>query len=124
MIAADTSSVVAFLNGEEAPDVEAVQSAIEDELLVLPPMVLAELLSAQNLKKEVVDLLVEMPLIELPQGFWVEVGEVRKMILSNGRKARLADAMIAVCCIENSIPLISRDRDFRHYEEHGLRILP
>jgi len=124
MIAADTSSMVAFLNGEEAVDVDIVKSAIEDESLVLPPVVLSELLSAKSLKKEVSDLLVEMPLVELPQDFWIKVGEVRRKILSQGRKARLADAMIAVCCIANSIPLITRDRDFRHYVEYGLKILP
>ena len=65
MVAADTSSMVAFLNGEEANDVELIKSAIADELLILPPVVLSELLSAKNLKKEVADLLAKMPLVEL-----------------------------------------------------------
>jgi predicted nucleic acid-binding protein len=124
MIAADTCSMVAFINGEEADDVEAIKSAIADELLILPPVVLSELLSAKSLKKEVADLLVEMPLVELADEFWVKVGEARRQILAKGRKARLADSMIAVCCIENSIPLITRDSDFRHYVEFGLKILP
>lgn len=124
MIAADTSSMVAFLNGEEAADVDVIKSAIEDESLILPPVVLSELLSARSLKQEVADLLVEMPLVKLPQDFWIEVGGMRREILSKGRKARLADALIAVCCIGSSIPLITRDRDFRHYAEYGLKVLP
>ena len=124
MIAADTCSMVAFLNGEEADDVEAIKSAIADELLILPPVVLSELLSAKSLKKEVADLLVEMPLVELTDEFWVKVGEARRQILAKGRKARLADSMIAVSCMEKSIPLITRDSDFRHYVEFGLKILP
>lgn len=124
MLAADTSSMVAFLNGEEAEDVEVIKSTITDELLILPPVVLSELLSAKSLKTEVAELLVEMPLLELADDFWVLVGEARRKILKKGRRARLADAMIAVCCIESSIPLITRDSDFRHFVELGLKILP
>ena len=45
MVAADTSSMVAFLQEGEGDDVEVIQSALEHQQLVLPPVVLTELLS-------------------------------------------------------------------------------
>ena len=39
MIGVDTSSFVAFLNGQQAEDVDLVRQAIKDERLVMPPFV-------------------------------------------------------------------------------------
>jgi predicted nucleic acid-binding protein len=36
-------------------------------------------------------------------------------VLATRRKARLGDALIAQSCIDQSIPLITRDRDFRAF---------
>ena len=36
-------------------------------------------------------------------------------MLATRRKARLGDALIAQSCIDQSIPLITRDRDFRAF---------
>jgi hypothetical protein len=38
-------------------------------------------------------------------------------VLSNKRKARLGDALIAQCCIDREIPLITRDRDFQAFAD-------
>ena len=55
MIAADTSTMVAFLEGDEGDDVELVQSAIEHQQLVLPPVVApAELLSQLSARSNLV----------------------------------------------------------------------
>ena len=44
-------------------------------------------------------------------------------LLRNGRKAKLADCLIAQACIDNDAPLITYDRDFRHFESAGLRVI-
>jgi len=124
VIAADSCSLVGYLNGEDVEDVELIQSAVENQMLLLPPVVLSELLSAPNLEESVAQALQQMPLVELPDEFWVKVGKIRRELLAEGKKARLADAMIAMSCIENELPLITRDRDFRHYGKFGLRVLP
>ena len=45
MIAADTSSLVAYFNGEAGPDVDKLQAPLNAADLVLPPVVVTEILS-------------------------------------------------------------------------------
>jgi predicted nucleic acid-binding protein len=115
VIAIDTSSMVAFLEGSAGDDVEVVQSALEHQQLVLPPVVLAELLSDPGLAREVRTLLAGLPLLDIEPGFWERAGLLRASILKQRGKARLADALIAQSCIDQSVPLVTRDRDFRHF---------
>jgi len=117
MIAVDTSSFVAFLAGEEGTDVELVMQAIEGELLTFPPVVVAELLSARNLRDDVKSTILALPHMETTSGYWQRVGEARAKILADGKKANLADSMIAVFCLDNGAPLITRDRDYRHFAD-------
>jgi predicted nucleic acid-binding protein len=35
--------------------------------------------------------------------------------LKRNKKARVADALIAQSCFDQSTPLVTRDRDFRHF---------
>ena len=124
MIAVDTSSFVAFLAGEEGRDVDLVGQAIEGELLIIPPVVVAELLSASNLNEAVKATILALPQMELISGYWQRVGEVRAKILSGKRKANLADTMIAVFCLDHDVSLITRDRDYRHFAElFGLKLV-
>jgi predicted nucleic acid-binding protein len=39
----------------------------------------------------------------------------RRVLQENGLKARIADTLIAQSCIDHDVPLITRDRDFRHF---------
>ena len=48
-------------------------------------------------------------------GFWERAGLGRRLILSKGLRARLADTLIAQCCIDAGAPLIARDNDYRHF---------
>ena len=124
MIAVDTSSFVAFLAGEEGEDVAFVTQAIEGELLTLPPVVVAELLSARNLNGSVKDTILALPRMEIISGYWQRVGEIRANILADGKKANLADSMIAVFCLDHEVSLITRDRDYRHFVDmSGLRLM-
>src|SRR6185436_18006859 len=45
VIAADTSSMIAFLQGDPGDDTDVIQSALDHQQLALPPVVLTELLS-------------------------------------------------------------------------------
>jgi predicted nucleic acid-binding protein len=39
-------------------------------------------------------------------------------------KAKLADTLIAQLCIDHEVPLITRDRDFSHFQKFcGLKLL-
>lgn len=124
MIAVDTSTWVAFLAGEGGSDVELLDRALADSQVVLPPPVLAELLSAPDLPEAAATLLLELPLLEPTPGFWERAGRLRSTVLSRRRKTRLADALIAQVCLDHGVLLLTRDRDFRAFAESaGLQLL-
>lgn len=115
MIAADTSSLIAFFSGDAGEDVEQVDAALAASQLCLPAPVLSELLSNPRLERDVVDELAELPLLEPTPGFWYRAGLLRSRLLAKRRRARLADALIAQLCLDHDVRLITRDRDFRAF---------
>lgn len=125
MIAADSSSLIAHLSGDTGDDVAILDQTLADHLLVLPPVVLAELLSDPRLPEAVAEFLQELPILEIQDGYWKRVGMLRSKVLSKGRKARLADTLIAQSCLDHDMPIIVRDRDFRIFAAFaGLKLLP
>lgn len=125
MIAADTSTWVAFLEGEKGEDTELLDKALEDRQVLMAPVVLTELLSDPKLPPEVARTFSEVPLIEIESGYWARAGALRAKTLAKRRKARLGDALIAQSCIDAGISLITRDRDFRAMAKvAGLDLLP
>ena len=119
MIAIDTSSLIAYLSGEKGEDVDAVDLALEQKQVVLPPVVLSELLSDPKLPKKYSVLFKELPLLSVLEGYWERAGVLRSKILAKGRKARLADTLITQSCLDHEVPLISRDEDFHHFARIG-----
>ena len=117
MIAADTSTWVAFLEGSGGEDTDWLDRALEDRQLVMVPVVLTELLSDPKLPSVVTETIAEVPLIEIASGYWQRTAALRAKVLAERRKARLSDALIAQNCIDHGIPLITRDRDFRAFAE-------
>lgn len=112
MIAADTSTWIAFLEGEVDRDTQLLDRALEDRQLLMVPAVLTELLSDPELRSGLVQSLSEIPRIEVEGGYWERAGLLRAKVLAKGSKARLGDALIAQSCIDRGVPLITRDRDF------------
>jgi predicted nucleic acid-binding protein len=124
MIAADTSTWVAFLEGGGGADVQLLDRALADRQVVMAPVVLTELLSDPKLPSPVARTLAEIPLIEITAGFWERAGTLRAKVLRKRRRARLGDALIAQCCIDGGVRLVTRDRDFRAFSEAaGLRLI-
>jgi predicted nucleic acid-binding protein len=117
MIAADTSTWVAFLEGRAGEDARLLDKALADRQVVMVPVVLTELLSDPKIPTEVAETLSGVPLIEIGSGYWRRAGELRAKVLAKRRKARLGDALIAQSCIDRSVPLLTRDRDFRTFAE-------
>ncbi len=115
MIAADTSTWIAFLQGGAAWDTELLDRALREGQVLMAPVVLTELLSDPALPAEVAQTLSELPSIELAPGYWERAGCLRAKVLAKQRKARLGDALIAQSCIDRGIPLLTRDRDFRAF---------
>jgi hypothetical protein len=74
-----------------------------------------ELLSDPKLPRAVAELLAELPLLDPDAGYWERAGRLRSRVLAAGRKARLADVLVAQSCLDHRVVLITRDRDFRHF---------
>jgi predicted nucleic acid-binding protein len=108
MIAADTSSLVAFFAGESGVDVRTVLQSLESRSLVLPPVVVTELLSDAKMPKDLRQDLLLVPIFSLKDGFWERAGAMRATLISKHLKARLADTLIAQVCVDHDVALITR----------------
>jgi predicted nucleic acid-binding protein len=117
VIAADTSTWIAFLEGKPGEDVRILDQALEDRQVLMAPVVLAELLSDPELDNDVAETLSKVPMVEIQPDYWRRTGQLRAKVLAKGRKARLGDALIAQSCIDRKIPLLTRDRDFRAFAD-------
>jgi len=124
VIAADTSSMIAFLQGDPGEDTDVIQSALDHQQLALPPVVLTELLSDPAIPRPVRTLLAGLPILDIEPGYWERAGVLRASVLKQRKRARVADALIAQSCLDQSSPLVTRDRDFRHFAKAaGLPLL-
>ena len=123
MIAADSSSLSALFRGDDGPDVELLDQALDQGIVVLPPVVLTEILSYPALDPGGADLIRDLSLLETHPGFWERAARLRAGILVLGLRARLADTLISQSCLDHEVPLITRDRDFRHFAEHSRLVL-
>ena len=119
MIAVDTSSFIAYLQGENATDVHWVEEILSSHSLVFPPVVASEILSDASLPTKLIANIKRLPLLPITPEFWYRAGMMRSQVLAKKLKARLADTLIAQSCIDHQIPLITRDLDFRHYVKYG-----
>lgn len=122
MIAIDTSSLRRFLAGDKGRDVDAVRVAIARGEAVLPPVVLSEILSDPALPPALIQDIANVPLLEVRSGFWQRAGLLRARLIKAGHKAKLAEVLIAQSCLDHELPLVTQDRDFRHFTKVGLKL--
>lgn len=99
-VAVDTSVWVDYFRGDGSAELEAL---LNDGLVVLPPIVAAELLSAPLSRAErasVVDLLANLPLCPTPLSHWLGVGQLRMRLQRSGLSVSTPDAHVAQCALE------------------------
>src|SRR4051794_37526881 len=100
-----------------------VNEAVERASAAVPPIVIAELFSNPAMRPNVRTALMSIDVLPILDGMWERAGLLRAELLRRGLKAHLADCLIAQSCIDNDAPLITYDRDFRHFESAGLRVI-
>ena len=123
MIAADTSSLIAFFAGEQGNDVELVRNALPDGRLCLPPIVVVELLSDAKTRDVLEKATADWPVLDLTAGYWLRASAIRSMLVAKKLVAKVPDTLIAQSCIDHDVALITRDGDFRHFAKHcGLKL--
>ena len=123
MIAIDSSTLRRLLSGEEGRDVVMATTAFRSKQAVVPPVVVTELLSERTLEPQTRAVLLASLMLPIHDGYWQRAGELRGRLLQAGLKAKTVDCLIAQACIDNDAPLITYDRDFRHFENAGLKLI-
>jgi hypothetical protein len=124
MICADTSSLIAYWEGEQGRDVDLIDLALADQVLLLAPVCLSELLSSPQLTPSFEQALLRVPLLEIMPGFWERSGRLRAKLMRHRLRPKLADTLIAQSCLDHQVPLVTRDRDFAAFQKFGgLRLL-
>jgi predicted nucleic acid-binding protein len=123
VIAADTSSLVAYFSGENGPDVEQVNRALDNGDLRISPIVLTELLSDTQSGAKLEAVVAQWRQLDISAGYWLRAARTRSRLLALKLKPKLPDTLIAQSCIDHDVALITRDTGFRHFAKHcGLRL--
>jgi predicted nucleic acid-binding protein len=123
MLCLDTSSLIAYLQGDEGADVDMIDQALIDQVGVLSLVTVAELLSDPNLSPTLRRTILELPTLSIAEGFWERAGLLRAKVIRTSRRANLADTLIAQSCLDHHATLVTRDRDFKTFvSAAGLRV--
>ena len=110
-VVVDSSVWVDFFAGRSVPSLE---EALTQGTVVLPPLVVAELVSGarQQQRAAIEDLLQEFPLHETPLAHWIRVGELRLSLRDKGISVSIPDAHVAQCALDRDAVLLSQDAVF------------
>ena len=115
----DTSVWIDFFGGDTVP---LLEEALAIGSVVLPPVVVAELVSGVRHganRAALIDLLEDLPLHETPRDHWIRVGELRRALSEKGLTVSTPDAHVAQCALDRDAPLLSRDRVFSRVARHS-----
>ena len=118
----DTNAFSRALAGIRDDFATRLRRVLRDNAARLPPVVVTELLSTPGIGTGARRLILSVPRLEVLDGYWERAGLLRSELLQLRLKANLADALIAQSCIDHDIPLITYDRDFRHFVRAGLKL--
>ena len=123
VVTVDSSTLIAYVQGARGADVELFDAALLAGDVMLPPVVLAEVLSEPTLPSDNRSMVLAFPTLELLPDYWIRAAGLRATLLGRKLSARLPDTLIAQSCIDHDVALVTRDRDFRHFAKHcGLKL--
>jgi predicted nucleic acid-binding protein len=124
-VVVDSSAWIEFFRGRQVP---LVETALADGRVLLPPIVVAELVSGATSRadvRQIAELVRALDLIPTPREHWIRVGELRRLLRSRGVVVSTPDAHVAQCALDVNGVLVSFDRCLRRIASHtGLRLEP
>jgi len=112
-VVVDSSAWIEFFRGRDFP---VLEEALSEGRVLVPPLVVAELVSGATSRSDsqkVADLVRDLELAETPREHWVRVGELRRRLRSRGLSVSTPDAHIAQCALDVRGILLSSDAVFR-----------
>jgi predicted nucleic acid-binding protein len=119
LIVADSSVLIPWAEGLVTAQTDLLDQHIAQGTLRVVPVSITELLSAPNLRPEVRLVAETLDMLELHDGYWARAGLLRGRCLAAGRRARLADVLIAQACLDADLPLLTNDTDFEVFQVIG-----
>lgn len=82
-----------------------------------------ELLNNPHFSSTLRRTILELPTLHITDGSWERAGLLRAKVIKIGRRAKLADTLIAQSCLDHHATLVTRDRDFKSFISlAGLRV--
>jgi predicted nucleic acid-binding protein len=117
-IVVDTSAWIAYFAGREYA---LLDDALKQGAVLLPPIVVAELVSGAPRAREraaLVEFLQELPLCPADLDHWIRVGNLRRVCREKGLSVSTPDAHVAQCSIDADAPLFSLDSVFSAMARH------
>jgi predicted nucleic acid-binding protein len=124
VVCADTNCVIAYLAGERGDDVDFLDKLFARRVVILAPVVVAELLSDPALPYAAGKLITSLPRLATGDGYWERAGKLRAQLARRGYAARLADTLIAQSCLDHNVPLLTRDKGFQRFAKvAGLKLV-
>ena len=118
-VVVDTSVWVEYFRGSGADE---LQRLLDDGLVLVAPMVTAELLSAPLTtaeRRELTELLTPLAHHPTPVTHWFAVGALRARLSKSGLTVSTPDAHVAQCAIEAGARLWSGNRVFARISRHA-----
>jgi len=113
VVVVDSSAWIEFFRGRDIP---LLETALAEARVVVPPIVVAELVSGATSRGDVArvaDLVQELPLVETTREHWIRVGELRRKVRAKGLGISTPDAHVAQCALDLGGVLLSTDTIFR-----------
>lgn len=129
MIFVDSSVWIDYFNGRITKQTNILDSLVGDELIIVGDIILTEVLQGFrqdkdfNKARELLDCFIFKEMLGMDIA--VESAKNYRILRKKGVTVRKTiDVIIATFCIENDLPLLHSDRDFRAMEEHlALRVI-
>ena len=119
----DTNAFIRAFEGLRDDTLALLRASLRANEVRLSPVVITELFSAPAPTTDARSFVASIPRLPIRDGYWERAGRLRAELLSRRLRARLADCLIAQSCIDHDVPLITYDRDFRHFQPAGLKLL-
>jgi predicted nucleic acid-binding protein len=123
MIFVDSSVWIDYFNGRITKQTNILDSIVGDELIIVGDIVLTEVLQGFrrdkdfNKAKELLDCFIFREMLGMEIA--VESAKNYRILRKKGVAVRKTiDVIIATFCIENDLPLLHSDKDFKIMEKH------
>jgi predicted nucleic acid-binding protein len=124
-VVVDTSALVDWFAGRAD---HVLENALSDGTVVLPPIVVAEVVSGAtrpDQRNALGELLQDITVHDTPLEHWIHVGDLRRELSRRGLSVSTPDAHVAQCALDRDALLLTRDAVFEKMARHTkLRLSP